>query len=381
MEISTFFETQNRSIISQSQKITVNEASDFHVHLRQDEMLKAMVPTVKMGGTGTILVMPNLVPPLTTTDMVLNYKKQILELDPSLELVMTLYLSPQLTPEEVYKASENGIGGVKMYPMGVTTNSQFGVADLSVYEPTFAAMEEVDMVLNLHGECPNNHAENVCVLNAEEKFLDTLVYLNKKFPKLRIVLEHATTKAAVDIVKQLSSTVACTITVHHLFITIDDWAGHPHNYCKPVAKYPSDRDALREAVLSGNPKFFLGSDSAPHPKEKKESKSPAAGVYTQPIILQSLATFFDHFGKLEMLDGFAGNFGRTFYKLPTQTKKVVLEKSPFIVPNFYTSKDNLNPTKTFDHIQTHFTVDPNQKDCTVVVPFIAGSELPWKICE
>jgi dihydroorotase len=188
-------------------------------------------------------------PPITTTDMALAYKKELQSLDASIEYLMTLYLSPNLTPDEVRKASAAGIVGVKSYPRGVTTNSAQGIEDYRVYYPVFKTMEECGVVLNLHGEVPS--ADDVCVMNAEERFLEHLRQLHADFPRLKIVLEHATTRAAVAMVKSLGDTVACTITPHHLLLTVDDWAGKPLNFCKPVAKYPTDRQALRDIVLEG----------------------------------------------------------------------------------------------------------------------------------
>ncbi|KAJ2048639.1 dihydroorotase, partial [Coemansia sp. S2] len=231
-----------------SDSLSLPWASDFHCHLRQGDMMDTVVPMVEQGGVRTVLAMPNLTPPLTTTQMAVDYGTALQKLAPSVHFILTLYLSPDLTPEEVAKAAAAGITAVKVYPSGVTTNSDWGVLDFKVYYPTFQAMQDHNMVLCLHGECPSDAKKGICILNAEERFLATLRELHQEFPRLRIVLEHATTKAAVDCVKSLGDTVACTITAHHLFITIDDWAGQPHHFCKPVAKYPSDRDALQDVV-------------------------------------------------------------------------------------------------------------------------------------
>lgn len=229
---------------------------------------------------------------------------------------MTLYLSPSITPAVIAAAAATGlIAGVKSYPKGVTTNSDAGVFDYTTYYPVFAAMEEHDLVLNLHGESPSS--ESVTILNAEETFLPTLLDLHRRFPKLRIVLEHCTTAAAVEAVKHCGPTVAATITAHHLYLTIDQWADNPHCFCKPVAKLPSDRDALLVAATSGSPKFFLGTDSAPHPKHAKigsKTGRTAAGVFTQPYAVQYVATAFDRIEKLDKLQGFVADFGRAFYK-------------------------------------------------------------------
>lgn len=205
--------------------------------------------------TGGLIVIvtfkPNTVPPIKTTEQALQYKEELQALAPEVTFYMTLYLSPELTVDEIRKASKAGIAGVKSYPRGVTTNSESGIESYENYYPIFKAMEEEGMVLNLHGEIPSDSQKDICVMNAEERFLPELEKIHRAFPKLKIVLEHATTKAAVEMVKRLGDTVACSITVHHLQLIVDDWAGQPHHFCKPVAKYPHDREALRQVVASG----------------------------------------------------------------------------------------------------------------------------------
>ncbi|KAG8707009.1 Dihydroorotase [Ceratobasidium sp. 394] len=231
--------------------LQVPAPADFHVHLRQGSMSALVTPHVALGGFKLAYVMPNTKPPITSTEQALACKKELEAIDPQTEYMMTLYLSPELTPDEVRKAKAAGISGVKSYPRGVTTNSDSGIESYEVYYPVFDAMQEVDMVLNLHGEIPSEARTNTCVLNAEPQFLPHLRSLHAAFPRLRIVLEHATTRAAVECVKQLGETVACTITAHHLALTVDDWAGQSWHFCKPVAKYPDDREALREVVKEG----------------------------------------------------------------------------------------------------------------------------------
>ncbi|KAJ2158936.1 dihydroorotase [Coemansia sp. RSA 552] len=348
--------------------ITLPWASDFHCHLRQGAMMETVTPMVKQGGVKTVLAMPNLTPPLTTAQMAVDYGKQLQELAPDVHFILTMYLNADLTPEEIGRAANAGITAVKMYPSGVTTNSDWGVVDLKVFYPTFAAMQEHNMVLCLHGECPSDAAKGICILNAEERFLDTLRELHQEFPKLRIVLEHATTKAAVDCVRSLGDTVGCTITAHHLFLTVDDWAGQPHHFCKPVAKYPTDRDALREVAKSGHPRFFLGSDSAPHPRRAKQGERPAAGVFTTPVLVPLMATLFEKLGCLDRLEGFVSTHGRSFYQLPKPTAEdgtITLTRTAGLkVPNTYT------------------VAGPGQNvggEPDTIVPFMAGDELPWSI--
>ncbi|CAO3607891.1 unnamed protein product [Cunninghamella echinulata] len=346
--------------------ITIPSACDFHLHLRQGEM-KMVTPKVAEGGVSLAYIMPNLQPPIRNTNQALKYKKELEALAPEVTFYMTLYLSPELTVEEVKKASQAGIAGVKSYPRGVTTNSDSGIESYEIYYPVFKAMEEEGMVLNLHGEIPSDMNNNVCVMNAEEKFLPQLEKIHKAFPKLKIVLEHATSAAAVEMVKSLGDTVGCSITVHHLQLIVDDWAGQAHHFCKPVAKYPKDREALRKVVMEGHPRFFLGTDSAPHPSHVKETAHAHAGVFTTPLVLPYLAKIFEEIGCLDKLENFACHFGRQFYGLSQkegfQDRKVTLVKeADVIVPqNYPVSPDNLKEG--------------------AVVPFLANKDIGWKIVE
>ncbi|KAJ3368338.1 hypothetical protein GGF31_006429 [Allomyces arbusculus] len=355
-------------------KITLPAAADMHIHLRQGPMCDAVTKALVGTGVDTVYVMPNLVPPLTTVDMAVAYRDQLRALAPSINFLVTLYLSPELTPDEIRKAKKHGISGVKSYPRGVTTNSDSGIEDYDVYYPVFKAMEEEGLVLNLHGECPSNAEANITILNAEAKFLSHLEKLHRAFPKLRIVLEHATTKAAVDLVQRLGDTVACTITVHHLFLTVEDWAGLPHGFCKPVAKTFEDRNALRDVVKSGHPRFFLGTDSAPHPRHAKESAKAPAGLFTALMPLVYLAHLFDVAAiPLDRLRGFASDFGRKFYGLPIPTKETVTLTKVDVAA----AKGNAG-TK----VPTVFAVPRMLKDNgenVEVVPFLAGETIPWTL--
>ncbi|KAG1749433.1 dihydroorotase [Suillus lakei] len=260
--------------------IEVTAPADFHVHLRDGELSKLVTPHVHRGGFYLAYVMPNLVPPITTTEMAIEYKKKLKEYSGSskVEFLMTLYLSDALHPGDVKNWKAAGVVGVKSYP---------GIESYDKYDELFRAMEVHGIVLNLHGEIPSDHSKNICVLNAEERFLPVLANLANKYPKLRIVLEHATTAAAVNAVKACGDNVACTITAHHLALTVDDWA---------------------EAIKSGNKKFFLGSDSAPHPSLSKSTATAtsgcAAGVYTSPILLPLVAHLLDSFGAIDRLADF-----------------------------------------------------------------------------
>ncbi|KAG0702749.1 dihydroorotase [Suillus ampliporus] len=342
----------------------VTAPADFHVHLRDGAISRLVTPHVQKGGFYLAYVMPNLVPPITTTKMATDYKQKLMEHSGSsqVEFLMTLYLSDDLDPSDVKNWKAAGIVGVKSYPRGVTTNSDQGIESYDKYDELFRAMEEHDIVLNLHGEIPSDHSKNTCVLNAEERFLPVLANLAEKYPKLRIVLEHATTAAAVQAVMACGDNVACTITAHHLALTVDDWAGQSFHFCKPVAKFPSDRLALREAIKSGNKKFFLGSDSAPHPILSKSTATPtsgcAAGVYTSPILLPLVAHLLDSFGAIDRLADFTSNFGRDFYQTPLdlQAPRVVVQKVQGV------------------SVQAEYSSEGK-----TVAPFWAGRTIDWQI--
>jgi dihydroorotase len=294
-------------------------------------MMEAVVPSVRSGGVGRVLVMPNLSPPVTNSDMAREYYERLKKIEPNVEFFMTLYLSPSLTKEELEKAKkEANVIGVKSYPRGVTTGSEAGVEDYEVYFSLFKEMERLDLSLHFHGEVPN-----ASVMTAEEEFLKNLIKIHSAFPNLRIVLEHVTTKAAIDTVLACGPSVAATITIHHIDLTISDVVGNNVNFCKPVAKHESDRDAIRAIIQSGNKKFFLGSDSAPHLLSKKQSHCGCpAGIFTQPYIAQYLADAMDRLGCLDKMEAFACQYGARFLKLPERTnqERILLVKTPMTVP-------------------------------------------------
>ncbi|EGG10163.1 uncharacterized protein MELLADRAFT_33928 [Melampsora larici-populina 98AG31] len=359
--------------------IELDSVFDAHVHLRQTGQLAELVtPHLAQGGISTAYVMPNTIPPITTTKMALAYRAELQALSPNTEFLMSLYLSPQLDVEEVQRAKSAGIVGVKSYPRGVTTNSSGGVESYEIYYPVFEMMEKLGMILNLHGEVPSNPHDGTCVLNAEARFLPKLLQLHQRFPKLRIVLEHATTRNAIEAVKSCGPTVGCTITAHHLTLTVDDWAGNGLNFCKPVAKFPDDREALREVIREGHPQFFLGSDSAPHPITSKLPNHPstccAAGIYTSPYLLPSLASIFESALPpptssseirqilspipLNRLNGFVSTFGRAFYGIEKNEKGHTLARDDEKI------------------VELKIT---GERDHEVVVPFWAGRKLGWKL--
>ncbi|EEA21047.1 dihydroorotase [Talaromyces marneffei ATCC 18224] len=341
--------------------IELPPAADMHVHLRQDAMMELCTPLVEKGGCDTVFIMPNLTPKIGSVSQAIEYHEKLQRLAPNVKFLMSLYLHNGLTEEEIEKAAKSGVVyGVKFYPAGVTTNSQEGVLDIEQLYPVFAAMEKHDLVLNLHGEMISTPASAVgkqtepvvTVLNAEPLFIPQLAKLHAAFPKLRIVLEHVSTKQGLDAVRACGPNVAGTITAHHLHITIDDAVSDVFNFCKPVAKTPEDRLALVKAVVDGSGKFFFGSDSAPHPiQSKKGAGATAAGCFTQPYVSQivikalEVATEQGWINEneltLEAIEGFLSGFGRKFYKLPAanSTKKIRLEKKGEKIPDIVRSAD------------------------------------------
>ncbi|KAI0447117.1 dihydroorotase [Xylaria telfairii] len=326
-------------------RLELPPTADMHVHLRQDEVMNLVVPYILRGGVDTVFVMPNLQPPITSVAAALEYKSRLQAIEPQVNYLMSLYLHPSVTPDVIAEAAKAGIAGVKLYPQGVTTNSESGVAGdfVETYTPTFAAMEEHGIVLNLHGEVPGTVPKDN--ISLEELFLPTLKRLNENFPKLRIVLEHCSTAAAIDAVRSCSSTVAGTITAHHLYLTGDISEVDPHAFCKPIPKTPLDRNALLRAICSGDPKFFFGSDSAPHPLVTKKGKPVPAGVFTQPYATQLVLLALEEATESGIIDekdvtqenieGFLSLFGRRFYKLPeplSSGPRIVVKRTGQTIP-------------------------------------------------
>ncbi|KAF7519713.1 hypothetical protein G7054_g13000 [Neopestalotiopsis clavispora] len=319
---------------------TLPAAADFHVHLRDGAMAEAVTPTIRQGGVEVVYVMPNLVPPVTTVAAALAYKERLQKVDSSITYMMTLYLHESITPDVVREAKKAGIAGIKSYPAGVTTNSSSGVISYEPFFPVFKAMEEEGLVLNLHGEVPSDR-KDITVMNAEASFLPTLQDLHRRFPKLRIVLEHCTTADAVKAVRSCGETVVGTITAHHLSLLVDDWAGNAFCFCKPVAKTPADRRGLLEAAVNSNGRFFLGTDSAPHDVAAKKNGKAAAGVFTQPYAVQYVMSALEEAverGDIkdeqvtdEFLAGFLGEWGRKFYGIEQSSKKIVVKKGEEVI--------------------------------------------------
>ena len=314
--------------------ITINAPLDMHLHLRDTQMLSIVAPLTSESFSGAI-IMPNLVPPISTKEALLAYKKRILKAckNDAFTPYMTLFFKPTYS-KEFLASIKDELTAIKLYPAGITTNSEGGVSGFEVDElrPTLDAMSELDIPLCVHGET------NGFVMDREAEFVSIYEMLATNFPKLKIIMEHITTKESVEALDKFENLYA-TITLHHLLITLDDVAGgmlQPHLFCKPIAKRPEDREALRRVALGGHPKVMFGSDSAPHPQHAKESCGCAAGVFTAPIALQVLTELFIKHSTVEKLQDFISNNAQKIYQNITIPKKIVhLEKKPFIVPIKY----------------------------------------------
>jgi len=311
----------------------LNAPLDMHLHLRDGEMLENIAMTSAKTFSGAI-IMPNLVPPVSTKEEVIGYKKRIMQAigHENFTPYMTLFFKPSYT-KEFLESIQDEITAIKLYPAGITTNSKGGVSGFDVEElrPTLEAMTELNIPLCVHGET------NGFVMDREAEFASIYTRLATAFPKLTIIMEHITTKTSVELLEKHENLYA-TITIHHLLITLDDVAGgmlKPHLFCKPIAKRPEDRDALLKVALEAHPKVMFGSDSAPHPQHAKESCGCAAGVFTAPIALQLLAELFEKNNALDTLQAFVSDNAQRIYNTKAKSKIVTLEKKPFKVPSTY----------------------------------------------
>jgi len=316
--------------------LTITRPDDWHLHLRDGGALEAVLPDTARQFARAI-VMPNLRPPVTTTALAIEYRERILNALPvgaNFEPLMTLYLTDNTTAEEIERAKASGIvHGVKLYPAGATTNSDSGVTNLGHCVKALEAMEKVGMPLLAHAEVTDS---DVDVFDRERVFIErNMIPLLKKFPNLKVVFEHITTQDAADFVTQASSNVAATVTAHHLLMNRNDmFKGgiQPHHYCLPILKREEHRVALVKAATSGNPKFFLGTDSAPHAKHTKEAACGCAGMYTAHTAMELYAEAFELAGALDKLEGFASFYGADFYGLPRNTEQITLVRESWKVP-------------------------------------------------
>jgi dihydroorotase len=339
--------------------LTLTRPDDWHLHLRDGAALKAVLPDTARQFARAI-VMPNLRPPVTTTDLAGEYRARILAALPKeliFEPLMTLYLTDNTSADEIKRAKASGfIHGVKLYPAGATTNSDSGVSDLAKCSAALEAMQDVGLPLLVHAEVTDS---DVDVFDRERVFIDRhMTPLLKRYPNLKVVFEHITTKDAADFVMNAPANVGATITAHHLLMNRNDmFKGgiQPHHYCLPILKREKHRVALVKAAISGNAKFFLGTDSAPHAKHTKEAACGCAGMYTAHAAIELYAEAFEAANALDKLEAFASFYGADFYGLPRNKDKITLEKSSWLVPNELPLGDDS------------------------LVPLRAGQQIHWKL--
>lgn len=342
-----------------SARLEITRPDDWHLHLRDGAALGSVVADTARQFARAI-VMPNLKPPVTTVAQAEDYRRRILAglpADTHFQPLMTLYLTEATTPEEIARAKASGIvHAVKYYPAGATTNSQAGVRDLAHVYPVLEAMEQQGLPLLMHGEVTD---PTVDIFDREHAFIERhLIPLRERYPNLRMVLEHITTRAAVEFIREAPAHVGATITAHHLLLNrnaIFEGGIRPHHYCLPVLKRETHRTALVEAATGGDTHFFLGTDSAPHAQEAKEAACGCAGIYTAHAAIELYAEAFEQAGKLDRLEAFASFHGPDFYRLPRNTDTIVLERKPWTVPD---------------------TFPFGESRC---VPFRAGQTVAWSI--
>lgn len=338
-------------------ELIIRQPDDLHIHLRDGDLMSLAVEHVSAQFQRAI-VMPNLSLPVVSTTMAAKYRARILSSIPegrTFSALMTLYLTDRTTPAEIRAAKESGfVYGVKYYPAGATTNSDSGVTDLSARYNVLAEMSKCGLPLLLHGEVTD---KSVDIFDREKVFIDSVLSkIVTDFPELKVILEHITTSDSVDFVDSCSENVAATITAHHLLLNRNDlFTGgiKPHHYCLPILKRERHRLALVRAATSGSPKYFLGTDSAPHEKETKEAACGCAGVYTSHAAMEFYAMAFESVGALDRLEGFASHHGAKFYGLPLNEGYVKLIKTPQKIVDQYSYPGG------------------------VVVPFKAGETLDW----
>jgi dihydroorotase len=321
-----------------TQELTLTRPDDWHLHVRDGAALNAVVPHTAAQFARAI-IMPNLKPPVTTAEQAMAYKQRILDAVPqgmTFEPLMTLYLTDNLPPAEIARAKAAGVVASKLYPAGATTNSDAGVTDLRKIYPVLEAMQREGMLLLVHGEVTS---ADIDLFDREAVFIERhLAPLRRDFPELKIVMEHITTAEAVQYVQAADRHLAATLTVHHLLYNrnaIFTGGIRPHYYCLPVLKRETHRQALVQAATSGDPRFFLGTDSAPHPTHLKEHATGCAGCYTAHAAMEMYAEVFDQAGALDKLEGFASWFGADFYGLPRNTDRITLRRESWTPPESY----------------------------------------------
>lgn len=316
-------------------ELTIQTPDDWHLHFRDGDMLRETVPATARCFARAV-VMPNLVPPITTGALAAAYRERILAARPAgsnFSPVMTIYLTDQTTVQDIADAKAAGVLAAKMYPAGATTNSHSGVSSLASLYPVLEALQQHQMLLLVHGEVTDAHVD---IFDREQVFIDQhLTQIVARFPELKVVLEHITTANAVEFVRNSSANVAATITPQHLMLNRNDMLVggiRPHNYCLPVLKRSTHQQALRAVVQSGHPRFFLGTDSAPHAKHRKEAACGCAGCYSAWSAIELYAQVFEELGVLDKLEAFASHYGADFYGLPRNQGTITLVRQPWQVP-------------------------------------------------
>ena len=340
-------------------EISIIRPDDWHLHVRDGAGMQAVIPFTARQ-CGRAIIMPNLTPPIITTEQARAYRQRILEAvpsDTSFTPLMTLYLTDNTPPEEIRTAVESGlISAVKLYPAGATTNSDAGVTDIRLCYKTLETMQELKLPLLVHGEVTHNEID---IFDREKQFIEQrLMPLLQDFPELKLVFEHITTSDAVDFVLDSPDNVGATITAHHLLMNRNDMLVggiKPHHYCLPVLKRDTHRQALVDAAISGNQKFFMGTDSAPHARNNKETGCGCAGMFTAFAAIELYAEAFDKAGALDKLEAFTSINGPCFYGLPVNDDKITLKREQWTVPDSYQFGDD------------------------VVVPLRAGQTIHWKL--
>ena len=310
-------------------EITIRKPSDMHLHLRQGDMLKTTVRDAGLWFAQGV-VMPNTLPPINTPERLTVYRDEILSLAPDFKPIMSFKLYPDMSASAVKAMAQAGALLGKLYPAGVTTNSEDGVKSWHEIKEALGAMSDLGLVLSIHCEKPDSFC-----LEREYEYHQEFAAIAKAYPDLRMVFEHISDRRSIDFVAGLQDRVAGTITAHHLLLTLDDVIGanmNPHTFCKPVVKGPKDRDALQKAAFSGDKKFFFGSDSAPHLKTKKESGSAGGGIYSSPVAVPLMTELFEKNGQLDKLENFMSVYGPAFYGIKPAESRITLVQKKSTIP-------------------------------------------------
>ncbi len=344
-------------------QLHITQPDDWHVHLRDGEMLKRVAPYTA-SQFKRALVMPNLTPPVTTVEQAMGYRQRILESLPensAFDPRMSLYLTDHTPVQEALKAARNPhIAGFKLYPAGATTHSDSGVTKIDRVMGVLEAMAQNRVILQVHGEVTDSHID---IYDRESEFIDQILApLHHELPDLKFVLEHITTSQGVEFVRGSSSCVAGTITPHHLMFNRNqmfEGGIRPHLYCLPVLKRETHRLALLDAATSGNPSFFLGTDSAPHSRASKQSDCGCAGIFSANAAIEYYAEIFDQAGRIDRLEGFASHFGADFYDLPRNSGKITLTRQAHPIPSIIPAS--------------------NQEKSDDLTPLLGGSVIHWKL--